>query len=125
MKPLPGKVQAIAIIWIIDGVLSITWGAGLVVAALASVIGILCLPVTAYPLVLGIFELVYGIKLLQQPNKLTKPPTFIAIMEIIDILAGDVLGLAAGIATLVLLNDPEVQAYFSQSGEMPPSQPMV
>jgi hypothetical protein len=125
MKPLPGKVQAIAIIWIVDGILSISWGFGLMVSAVLSVIGILCLPLAVYPLVLGILELVYGIKLLQQPNRLKNPPIFLSIMEIVDIILGDMLGLAAGIATLILLNDPEVQAYFNQSGGAPPYQPMV
>lgn len=114
MDTKPGKLQTVAIIWIVDGAMSIVWGAALAIGALASIIGIICLPIAVYPLVLGIVEVIYGVKLFGDPVKLTKPPIFVSIMEMVDIAFGDVLGLIAGIVTYALLNDEEVKAYFAQ-----------
>lgn len=114
MVSKPAKLQTIAILWIADGVLSISWGIGLAAAAIGSIIGIFCLPVALYPLVLGIIEVVYGAKLLNDPVKLNKAPTFVPIMQIVDIALGDVIGLVVGIVTLSMLNDAAVKAYFAQ-----------
>ena len=115
MKVKPGGLTAVGIIWIVDGMLSIGWGFGLVMGAFASIVGVVCLPLTALPFVVGLLELIYGIRLSMNPPSVNKPPIFISILEIILILYLDVLGLAAGIATLVLLNQEEVKEYFSQT----------
>jgi hypothetical protein len=110
----PSSLQIVAIAWIISGILTILWGFGLVVAALTSFVGILCLPLSIYPFVVGILELVYGIRLASSPTSLTKAPVFVSVMEIFLIFWGDVFGLIAGIVTLVLLKDEETTAYFME-----------
>ena len=116
MKMKPQKIRTVAIIWIVDGIWSILWGVGIILVALGSVIGVICLPVSIYPFMLGVVEVVYGIKLLNDPVQLNKPPTFVSMMEIGNILFGDVIGLIAGIVTLTLLKDDDVKEYFQNSG---------
>lgn len=114
MNTKPGSLQAIAVIWIISGILSILWGFGLVIAAFASFIGIICLPLAIYPFTVGIIELIYGIRLTGSGAPVRTPPYFVAILEICLILWFDVLGFIAGIVTLVLLNGDDTKAFFSQ-----------
>jgi len=110
----PSSLQIVAIVWIVSGILTIFWGFGLVVAAFASLIGILCLPLSIYPFVVGILELVYGIRLASSPVSLTKAPVFVSVMEIFLVFWVDVFGLIAGIITLVLLKGEESTAYFAE-----------
>jgi hypothetical protein len=119
MRSKPGSIQAVAVIWIISGILTILWGFGLVLAALASLVGIFCLPLSIYPFVVGIFELVYGIKLTGSIASPTKPPYFVSILEILLIFWADVFGLIAGITTLVLLSGEDAKGYFSQQSSPP------
>lgn len=121
MRSKPGSIQAVAVIWIISGILTIIWGFGLVLAALASLVGIICLPLSIYPFVVGIFELVYGIRLTGSTTSIIKPPYFVSIMEVILIFWVDVFGLIAGIATLVLLSGEDAKAYFLEQPAQPGS----
>jgi hypothetical protein len=99
----------------LSGILTITWGFGFVVAAITSLIGIICLPLSIYPFLVGIFELVYGIKLAASKPSLKKPPYFVSILEIVLIFWFDVFGLIAGIATLVLLSQEDTKVYLSEA----------
>ena len=121
MRSKPGSIQAVAVIWIISGILTIIWGFGLVLAALASLVGILCLPLSIYPFVVGIFELVYGIRLAGSAASINKPPYFVSILEIFLIFWVDVLGFIAGIATLILLSGEDAKAYLSEQSAQPSS----
>ena len=120
MTAKPGSIQAVAIIWIISGILTIIWGFGLVAAAFASLIGIICLPLSLYPFIVGIFELVYGIKLTGSSTSLRRPPYFVSVLEITLALWLDVFGLIAGITTLILLNEEESKPYFSPKAAIQP-----
>ena len=90
MMAKPSSVQIVAIIWIISGILTILWGFGLVAAALASFIGILCLPLSIYPFIVGVVELIYGIKLASSPVSVAKPPLFVSVMEMGVVFWGDI-----------------------------------
>ena len=111
-----GKVQAIAIITLVSGILNVIWGIGftlfggtsLVIATVG--IGLLCIPFFLLPIVLGIFEIVYGAKLLANPPKKFKVQT-IAILEIIAIITGSTTSLVAGILNLVFYNDPATKNF--------------
>jgi hypothetical protein len=111
----PGKVQAIAIMTLIDGILNILWsfivGIGVLTGAIATFgIGLLCAPIAILPLVVGIIEIIGGAKLLRQPPRRMKVPT-IAILEIINIISLSFPSLVVGILNLVFYNDPEVKGY--------------
>ena len=75
--------------------------------------GLLCVPVTILPLVLGVFEIIYAARLMSNPPKPMKPAQAIAFMEICCILAGNVLSLVIGMLIFVFYSQPEVQGYFT------------
>jgi uncharacterized membrane protein len=106
------KVKAIGILMIISGIINLFWGAGLG-AGLAFTI--CCAPWGLLPIVLGIFELVYGIRLMGFDTKRAPFATVqvVAVLEIVAILAGNIFSLVIGIINLVLLNEPEVRQSFS------------
>jgi hypothetical protein len=120
----PGKVQAIAILTLISGISNILWmlivGVFILVGGLSSFgIGCLLMPLVVPPIVLGIFEILYAVKLLPTPIRPTRPSNLIAILEIICILTTNPVPLAAGIVALVMYNDPEVSAYFQHTSASP------
>jgi hypothetical protein len=108
------KVQVIAVLMLISGIINVLIGLGLVAGLALSLVLICCSPVGLLPMALGIFELIYAIRLLSSG---TEPPSFatmqvIAILEIVSILAGNFISLVIGIVNLVMLNDPEVRPSF-------------
>ena len=108
------KVQVIAVLMLISGIINVLIGLGLAAGLALSVVLICCSPVGLLPIALGIFELIYAIRLLGAG---TEPPSFatmqvIAILEIVAILAGNFISLVIGIVNLVMLNDPEVRPSF-------------
>lgn len=106
------KPQTIGILMLISGISNILFGLGLGVGLAFSVILICCAPVGLLPVALGIFELIYGIRLSGNDTEHAPFATVqvIAILEIVAILAGNFISLVIGIVNLVLLNDPEVRA---------------
>lgn len=109
----PGKVQSIAILCLIDGILNLLWGLSLTCSAIASLIGILLLPLTIYPIILGILEIIYASQLLPDAPKVQKPAQYLAIMQIVNIITGDIISVVIGIISLIFYSDTEVQAYFN------------
>lgn len=101
----PGMVQAIAIMMLVDGILNCLWGLML----FFTIIGI---PVAIYSIIVGILELINSSKLLPDPIKISKPPKYIAVLQIINIVSSNVIALVVGILSLVFYNDSNVKAYF-------------
>jgi hypothetical protein len=127
----PGKVQALAIMTLIDGIINIVmlglgWGVGILLSIVGTaglgIFMLVCCPVAIYAIVLGILEIITAIKLLPEPAKIQEFPKYLAIMQIINIISGGLLSIVTGILALVFANDPEVVAYF-QSIEIAPSEP--
>lgn len=112
VRQKPGKVQAIAIMTLINGILNIMYGIGLTFTVAVSTwgIGLLCAPITILPSVLGIFEIIGATKLMGNPPRKFNVQT-IAILEIACIIVGDVIGLIIGILNLVFYNEPETRQY--------------
>jgi hypothetical protein len=110
----PGKVQAIAIMTIISGALNIMTGASWSVGMLFGIFTIICIPITILPAVLGIFEILYGVKLLSNPPRPAQPSMALAILEICSVLFVNVASLVIGILALVFYNEPDVKAYFAR-----------
>lgn len=108
----PGKVQAIAIMTLINGILNVLWGIGLTLLIILSTLGIglLCAPLTILPSVLGGFEIFFATKLLGNPPR-KFPVQTIAILQICTILFGDIVGPVIGILNLVFYNEPPVKQY--------------
>jgi hypothetical protein len=110
----PSNVTAVAILTIISGAINILGGCGVTVSIVVGTIGIglLCAPLTLLPCVLGIFEIIYGAKLLANPPQPVKPSQAIAILEIAMVLFLNVISLVVGILALVFYTDQTVKNYF-------------
>jgi hypothetical protein len=113
----PDKVQAIAIMNLVDGILNLFYSltlAFVLLAAGVATFGLACLalPVAALPLFVGVMGIISGARLLGDHNGTAGPATGVAILQIVNILSGNVISLAVGVAALALYSDPDVQAYF-------------
>jgi hypothetical protein len=116
MTERPGQITSIAIMTLVSGVLNLLLGFGLTVGVVVGTlfIGIICAPLTILPAVLGIFEIIYGVKLLSNTADPVKPSQTIAILEIVTILFANVVSAVIGVIVLVLYNDEAVKAYFAE-----------
>ncbi len=112
----PGQVTAISIMTLISGIINIlaacVWSLFIVVGTVG--FGLLCVPVTILPGVLGVFEIIYAAKLLSNPPRPVRPSQALAILEICAILCANVLSVVTGILALIFYNDPQVQEYFAR-----------
>jgi predicted Zn finger-like uncharacterized protein len=115
----PGKVQAIAIMVLIGGILATLYGVGVlayfgVIGVFTMGVGLLCClwPGPYYSLVVGIMAIVKGTRLLGEKAHREPPPQGIGIMMIINIINGDMVNLTLGILVLVFLADEEVKDFF-------------
>jgi hypothetical protein len=113
MNTRPVKVQTMAILVLINGILNIVWGGVLALLGVLTIVGILCAPLLILPMVLGVFELIYALNLLANPPKAKKPSQAIAILEICDIFFLNIFGVVVGVLSLIFINDEEVQDYFN------------
>jgi hypothetical protein len=110
--PKPGYVQAIAIMCLADGILSVLGGLALVIIYLCGIVTICCTPLGIYCVVLGVFEIIYATKLLPDPIRPVPPAQYVAIMQIINIMNFDPIAPMIGILSLVFYSDAKVKAYF-------------
>jgi hypothetical protein len=115
----PGMVTALSIMTLLNGILNILWGLGVTVSIVLGTLGLglLCAPITILPAILGVFEIVYAVKLLADPPKPVRPSSTIAILEIAAIVAGNVVSLVVGIVALVFYADVSVKGYFARINE--------
>ena len=114
MQQKPTLVNVIAWTTLASGIVNIIWGLAASGTALATIIGIICTPITILPTVLGVFEILYAAKLLSNPPQAVQPSTNIAIFEIVCILMGNVFAMVVGILSLVFYNDQIVKDYFAR-----------
>lgn len=114
---IPGKFTALTYMTLASGILNIIYGllltGGIVLGTFG--LGLLCAPLTILPSILGIFEILYAVKLMANPPRPpVQPSQALAIFEICCILVGGVIPVVVGILALVFYNDPEVKAYFEK-----------
>ena len=112
----PGMFTALSIMTLISGVVNIVYSlivtGGIVLGTFG--IGLLCAPITILPAILGVFEILYAVKLLANPPQPVQPSQAIAILEICCIITLNVISTVTGILALVFYNDPAVKAYFAK-----------
>jgi uncharacterized membrane protein len=113
LPPKPGKVQAIAILSLVDGILNVMWAPALGIILILSLIGICFAPLAIYPMVVGIFGIIHASRLLSSNPVGVKPDKTVAVLQIVNIVTGNVLSLVTGILSLVFYDDPEVEAYYN------------
>jgi hypothetical protein len=110
----PTLFQVIAWMTLVSGVVNLFWGFAASGTALATIVGVICTPLTILPAILGVFELIYAAKLFSDPPQAVKPSTNIAVFEIASVLTGNVFSMAVGILALVFYNDQVVKDYFAR-----------
>ena len=115
----PGLVKTIGIITLISGIVNIFWGL-VATAIVVPTIILACLAIfTILPTILGVFEIIYALKLLNNPPQPVQPSNTIAILEILTVLTGNVFSMIAGILSLVFYNDLQVKEYFANLNGIP------
>lgn len=112
----PTLVNVIAWMTLASGIVNLFWGLGLTLTVVLGTIGfgLICAPLTILPTVLGIFEVIYAVKLLSNPSQAVQPSNTIAVLEIVCILAGNLFSVVVGILALVFYNDLTVREYFAR-----------
>lgn len=115
----PGLVKTIAVTTLISGIVNVFWGL-IATAIVVPTIILACLAVfTILPTILGVFEIIYALKLLSNPPQPVQPSTTIAILEILTVFVGNVFSMIVGILSLVFYNDPQVKEYFANLNGLP------
>lgn len=108
----PSNINALGIMTIVSGAVNIVASLGLSFTVAITLFGLICLPITLLPTILGIFEVLYGTKLLANPPRPVRPSKVIAIFEIITFLFLNVISGVVGILALVFYSDPQTKVYF-------------
>jgi hypothetical protein len=115
----PTLINVIAWTTLASGIVNLFWGLAASGTVLATIIGVICTPLTILPTILGVFELIYAAKLFSNPAQPIQPSTNIAIFEIACVLTGNVFSMAVGILALVFYNDTVVKDYFARLNGTP------
>jgi hypothetical protein len=121
----PGLFTAIAAMTLTSGIVNLFWGFVASASAFGTIIGIVCVPLTILPTILGIFEIIYAAKLLSAQPQPVRPSQSIAIFEITSLLYGNVFSMVVGILALVFYNDLTVKNYFAELNGTPAPAPAV
>ena len=110
----PGLFTTIAIMTLTSGIINLFWGFIASATALGTIIGVICLPITILPTILGVFEIIYAAKLLSTQPEPVKPSQSIAVFEILTFLIGNIFSMVVGILALIFYNDQSVKEYFAR-----------
>ena len=125
---VPGKFTAIGTMRLIIGILHVLGGGILTLYCLivgaagffttiVRGLAVFCGIPYFIMFIIGIFEIISGIKQLKKDATIVKPSKWISILEIVFVLTCDVFAVAIGIVTLIFQGDDEVkQHYASKSG---------
>lgn len=115
----PGLVTAIALMTLVSGIINLFWGFVASATALGTIIGVVCLPITILPTILGVFEIIFAAKLLSAQPQPVQPSTSIAVFEILTFMMGNVFSMVVGILVLIFYNDLTVKDYFARLNAAP------
>ena len=119
----PALVNVIAWMTLASGIVNLFWGIAASGALLSTIVGVICIPITILPTVLGIFEILYAAKLMSNPPQQVQPSTNLAILEIVCLLVGNIFAVVVGILALVFYNDLQVKDYFARlNGTVAPAE---
>lgn len=110
----PGLFTAIALMTLTSGIINLFWGFIASATALGTLVGIVCLPITILPTILGVFEIIYAAKLLSSQPQPIQPSQSIAVFEILTFFIGNIFSMVVGILVLIFYNDLTVKEYFAR-----------
>jgi uncharacterized membrane protein len=97
-----------------SGIINLFWGFVASATVLSTVIGVICLPITILPTILGAFEIIYAAKLLSSQPQPVKPSPSIAAFQISTFIYGNIFSAVVGILNLIFFNDQAVKEYFAR-----------
>lgn len=121
----PGKLQAMTIMTLVGGILAVLASLGVIAGFILGVIGSMglglifcvCIVLPIYQMVAGILCIIQGVKLMgANPEQYYFKTKNTAILQIVCVIAGDVINLVLGIITLVFFKDEEVLAWVRARG---------
>lgn len=115
----PTLINVIAWTTLASGIVNLFWGVAASGTVLATIVGVICTPLTILPTILGIFEIIYAAKLFSNPAQPVQPSTNIAVFEVACVLSGNIFSMAVGILSLVFYNDVVVRDYFARLNGTP------
>ncbi len=122
----PTLINVIAWMTLASGIVNLFWGIAASGAMLATIIGVICTPITILPTILGIFEIIYAAKLMSNPPQQIQPSTNLAILEIVCVIVGNLFAVVVGILALIFYNDLTVKDYFAQlNGTLAPAESLA
>jgi hypothetical protein len=122
----PTLVNVIAWMTLASGIVNLFWGIAASGAVLATIVGVICVPITILSTILGIFEIIYAAKLMSDPPQKIQPSTNLAILEIVCVIVGNLFAVVVGILALVFYNDLIVRDYFARlNGTLAPAEPFA
>lgn len=110
----PGLYTTIAAMTLASGIINLFWGFIASATVLSTVIGVICLPITILPTILGAFEIIYAAKLLSSQPQPVKPSPSIAAFQISTFVYGNIFSAVVGILNLIFFNDQSVKDYFAR-----------
>lgn len=115
MNKKPALVETIGWLTLVSGVVNILYGLSLTVSVVLGTLflGLICAPLTLLPVVLGIFEVLYALRVLANPPEPMAPNRTLAVLEIVDLLSLNVIAALVGILALIFYDDPAVKQYFA------------
>jgi hypothetical protein len=108
----PVLLTIVAVSTLTSGIVNLFWGFIMSATAFGTILGIVCLPLTVLPMVLGIVEIVHAARLLSAQPQPVQPSTAIAVLEVVCVIFGNVFSMIVGILALVFYNDLTVKEYF-------------
>ena len=110
----PGLFTTIAMMTLTSGIINLFWGFIASATALGTIIGVVCLPITILPTILGVFEIIYAAKLLSAQPEPVQPSQSIAVLEILTFFIGNIFSMVVGILALIFYNDLSIKEYFAR-----------
>ncbi len=114
----PTLFIVIAALTLASGIANLFWGFVASAAALGTILGVVCIPITVLPTILGVFEIIYAAKLLSAQPQLqprpAQPSRLIAAFQISTFIYGNIFSAVVGILNLIFFNDQTVKEYFAK-----------
>ena len=110
----PTLFTTIAVLTLLSGIVNLFWGFVASATALGTIVGVICIPITVLPTILGVFEIIYAAKLFSAQPQPVQPSQTLAVFQISTFIFGNIFSMVVGILNLIFFNDQTVKEYFAK-----------